>query len=66
MTCRCKELETELARVREALGRYRGAVSWLEPLFVGEQTPAYEIKARIRFCIEDAERARAALGEGSQ
>ena len=41
--------------------RLRGAISWIEPPFVDENTPAAELRSRIGFCIADA--ALAAMQE---
>jgi hypothetical protein len=44
---------------REYNDRLRGAISWLEQPFVDEHTPDNELRARVKYCIQDAERAAA-------
>lgn len=57
---RITALSAEVERKDALIEKLQGAISWIEPPFVNENTPEAELRSRIGFCVADAKRA--ALG----
>ena len=59
-------MSKELNRLRREVSALEAAISWLEAPFVKDDTSCEELRARVKFCVADAEkvkRARQALQE---
>jgi hypothetical protein len=54
-------LRDENARLAAENERLKAAISWIEQPFIDENTPEHELRARIKFAVDDAARARAFL-----
>jgi predicted nucleic acid-binding Zn-ribbon protein len=59
-TDRIEALSAEVKQKDALIEKLQGAISWIEPPFIDENTPESELRSRIRFCVADAKRA--ALG----
>jgi len=53
-----------MARLDEALGKMRAAVTWISAPFVDENTTLEELRKRVAFCVSDAALAARALSQG--
>ena len=57
-----KLTKVEIAHAwREHAERLRAAIMWAEPPFVGTETSEEELRQRVKFMIQDAERSDAIL-----
>lgn len=48
------QIDNMVAGLRDDLGKLRGAISWIEPPFVDDDTTDAELRKRVGFAVKDA------------